>query len=312
MRKVGIITHPDCRLHNQPGHPENAGRTDAIEQYLRKSDLVDKLVWLTARAAELEQVELNHDRAYIEWVVSRIESGFKTLDPDTYITAGSLRAALLSYGGGLMAAEKVCNDELDRAFCCLRPPGHHAEADRAMGFCIFNNIAGAARYAQKHYQCKRIAIIDFDVHHGNGTQWSFYNDDKVHYTSLHQYPFYPGTGSDRETGEGKGKGFTLNLPLPAGTNGKEALTMLKEKWLPAINSFHPDLVLISAGFDAHISDPLAGLCSQEEDYYTITKMISDVADEHCGGKIVSVLEGGYYPGPITQSAYQHLRGLLSD
>jgi acetoin utilization deacetylase AcuC-like enzyme len=238
--------------------------------------------------------------------------GVQLLDADTYVTPFSTQAALLSYGGALLAVNKVMTDEWDRAFCALRPPGHHAEYDHQMGFCIFNNIAGAARYAIETYALERVAIIDFDVHHGNGTQWAFYEESSVHFTSLHQWPFYPGTGAAGETGRGNGSGFNLNLPLFAGTSGKTAIEQIKAKFLPAMEKFRPQLILVSAGFDAHREDPLASLNFEDEDFGEITGLITSVANQFCSGKIVSLLEGGYNLAALARSAEQHVKGLLAD
>ncbi len=284
MRKVAFITHLDCDRHSQIGHPECAARTAAIASHFEKTGLLSQLVALTAAPATVEQVALNHDMAYIEYVKATIARGGAFLDPDTYVTEYSFAAALLSYGGALLAVDKVVSGELDRAFCCLRPPGHHAGYETSQGFCIFNNIAGAARYAQTNHGLTRISIVDFDAHHGNGTQWSFYEDNSVHYTSLHQYPFYPGTGAAGERGRGVGEGFNLNLPLPAGTTGKPAAEKLGREYVAAMTAFQPELILVSAGFDGHRHDPLTLLSFEDEDYLAFTQIIAAVADRHCRGR----------------------------
>ncbi len=312
MTRTGFITHPDCDLHNCPGHPENAERTTAIKSHFERIGLSSKLIPLTARKATVGEVGLVHEPSYIESVRSRIGQGIDFLDLDTYVTPDSFSAALISYGGALTALDQIFAGKLERAFCCLRPPGHHAGVNYSKGFCIFNNIAGAARYAQEKYGIKRVSIFDFDGHHGNGTQDIFFEDATVHYTSLHQYPFYPGTGSARETGRGTGQGFNLNLPLPAECNGKQAIEMIREKYLPAMESFQPELILISAGFDAHRSDPLVMLAFESEDYYTLTRILSAVADKYAQGRIVSLLEGGYDPDALARSAEEHVKGLLED
>jgi acetoin utilization deacetylase AcuC-like enzyme len=312
MRKVGFITHPDCARHSQWGHPESPERTAAIEKHFRESGLRDRLAPLPAEKATLEDVAVTHDPAYVEFVVDRIRSGLRSLDPDTYITEHSLDAALLSFGGGLLAVDRVCRGELDRAFCCLRPPGHHCNGIRPKGFCIFNNIAGAAQHALDRHGRRRVSIIDFDGHHGNGTQEIFYQTDAVHYTSVHQYPFYPGSGRSDEIGKGPGKGYTLNLPLRAGTEGRVAIRLLEEHYLPAMETYQPDLVLVSAGFDGHSGDPLVMLRFDHQDYYSITEMITKVADRYADGKVVSFLEGGYNLGDLVRSAYLHVRALFDD
>jgi acetoin utilization deacetylase AcuC-like enzyme len=309
---VGFVTHPDCSLHDWSTHVENARRTEAIEHHFEVSGLTQRLDAVAARAATREELVLNHDPAYIERLASLKPDGLQMLDGDTYINEHSFHAALLSFGGALLAVEKVLTDKWKRAFCVLRPPGHHSMYDRAMGFCLFNNVAGAARYARAHFGLGHAAIVDFDVHHGNGTQWSFYHDSSVHYTSLHQYPFYPGSGAAQETGSGEGKGYTLNFPLSAGTDGKTAIAVFEPEFRASMETFRPNLVLVSAGFDAHKEDPLASLRFEDEDYRTITNIICDVADRYCEGKVVSVLEGGYDYDALARSAAEHVKGLLDD
>lgn len=310
-RRVGYITHPDCSRHDWHSHAENAQRTAAIQHHFEVTKLIQELIPALAREADIDEIALNHDVSYVLQLQNTHPAGIHMLDGDTYITADSWRAALLSYGGALLAVEKVMTREWDRAFCALRPPGHHAMRDHSMGFCLFNNIAGAARWAKKRFDIRRVAIVDFDVHHGNGTQWSFYDDNSVHFTSLHQYPFYPGTGASYETGTGKGEGFTLNFPLVAGTDGKTALASFEPEFVAAMEMFCPQLLLVSAGFDAHKDDPLASLRFEDEDYTAITKIICSVADQYCDGKIVSVLEGGYDYDALARSAARHVKGLLN-
>lgn len=309
-RRVGLITHPDCSLHDWPSHAENARRTDAVERHFRGVGLTQQLIAMEAREATKGELAQNHDSEYIKRLMQLKPHGLQMLDGDTYINEHSLHAAMLSYGGSILAVEKVLTGEWERAFCSLRPPGHHAMFDHAMGFCLFNNVAGAARAAQGRFGIERVAIADFDVHHGNGTQWSFYEEKTVHYTSIHQYPFYPGTGAFNEVGTGAGKEFTLNIPLPAGTDGKTALALFEPEFCAAMDMFRPNLVLISAGFDAHKDDPLASLRFEDEDYRAITNIICDVADRYCDGKIVSVLEGGYDYDALARSAVEHVKGLL--
>lgn len=312
MRSVAFISHPDCSLHTCDGHPEHAGRLTAIYNYLDRMKAWKSLVRLEARPASADEVKLNHDSDYVDSLLDLSVDRVRFLDPDTYFTPHSQRAALLAYGAGLSAIEEVTAGRVERAFCCVRPPGHHAERDRAMGFCLFNNIAGAARFALTNCGVERIGIVDIDVHHGNGTQAAFYSDPTVHFTSWHQYPFYPGTGAASETGEGEGKGLTHNLPLSAGTTGQEALEQLKPVLENAFQSFRPQLLLISAGFDAHREDPLASLLFEDEDYYQVTKFLTQLADRHCRGRIVSLLEGGYNLDALGRSVYQHLKGLWED
>jgi acetoin utilization deacetylase AcuC-like enzyme len=310
MSALGLITHKDCLLHNFDGHPEHAGRLKAVLEMLDRSSYRQELLRFEAREATPEELARNHDPRYVDNIFSLKVDGQRLLDADTYADQYTSRAATLAFGGGLLAVEMVVSGALDRAFVAVRPPGHHAEYGAAMGFCIFNNVAGAARHAQVACGIDRIAILDFDVHHGNGTQWSFYQDDTVHYTSCHQYPFYPGSGAANERGKGAGDGYTLNIPLNAGTDGDETLKLLEPAWREAMALFKPQLLLISAGFDAHESDPLASLRLTDGDFYRITKLATSVANEHCGGGVVSFLEGGYDLDALARSAEQHLRALV--
>jgi acetoin utilization deacetylase AcuC-like enzyme len=311
-RRVGFVTHPDCARHNCAVHTEHAGRTEAIERHFQETGLIDQLIPLPAREATIEELALNHDPGYIDEIRTMNPACVQLIDNDTYITPDSWHAALLSYGGAILAVEKVIRGELDRAFCCLRPPGHHAEYHRAMGFCLFNNIAGAARYARQSCGIERVAIVDFDVHHGNGTQYSFYSDSSVHFTSIHQWPLFPGTGSANEKGISDGSGFTWNIPLSPGTTGAAALALFEPGFRRAMESFRPQLVMVSAGFDAHREDPLAQLRFEDEDYLAFTLLLSEIADRLAEGRIVSVLEGGYNLAALSRSAAQHVKGLLAD
>lgn len=299
-------------MHTCDGHPENAGRLAALDRLIYSSGLIKNITELEPRPATVEEIELNHDHDYVKSILRLKPDGLRLLDADTYINRDSARAAMLAYGAGVQAVELVTRGDFDRAFCAVRPPGHHALPDRSMGFCLFNNIAGAARYARAHCGIRRAAIIDFDVHHGNGTQDSFYDDATVHFTSMHQWPFYPGSGGAHERGNGDGEGFTLNIPLEAGTNGRAALARLQPAFEKAMDSFKPELILVSAGFDAHRDDPLASLQFEDEDFYQITNMICAVANKHCAGRIVSFLEGGYDLDALARSVCEHLKGLLDE
>jgi acetoin utilization deacetylase AcuC-like enzyme len=226
--------------------------------------------------------------------------------PDTGIGPDSYEVALLSVGGVLTAIDKVMMGKISRVFCAVRPPGHHAEKGRAMGFCIFNNVAIGARYLQGKYSLERVLIIDWDTHHGNGTENAFWSDPTVFYISIHQYPHYPGTGSRLEKGIEAGEGYTLNIPLPAGSGNKEYIEAFNELLVPAINTFSPQFILISAGFDAHQDDPLSGMLLTEDGFEEMTRIILQVAQEHCQGRIVSVLEGGYNLIALSRSVERHL------
>ncbi len=310
MKKVGLVTDDVCLLHTHPGHPEHAGRLQAVLNMISESGLEEELVSLEAREATREELERNHHPKYVENIVSLKLTTTRLVDADTYVTPDSPRAALVAYGAGLTAVERVLSGELERAFVAVRPPGHHAEYGKAMGFCIFNNIAGAAHHAKAVGGVERVAIIDFDVHHGNGTQWAFYQDPTVHFTSWHQYPFYPGTGAANQRGKGDGEGFTLNIPLEATTTGEEALRRLEPAWSKAMEAFKPELILISAGFDAHKDDPLAAIELEDRDFYQVTKLITEIADRFCSGRIVSFLEGGYDLAALARSCRLHLEALL--
>jgi acetoin utilization deacetylase AcuC-like enzyme len=312
MKRVAYVTHADCLLHTCAGHAENADRLTAVDKAIYSTGLIRNLFELEPRPATVAELELNHDRDYVRSILRIKPDGIRLLDADTYMNQHSAKAAVLAYGAGLQAVELVTGGEFDRAFCAVRPPGHHALHDRAMGFCLFNNIAGAARHARRNCGCERVAIIDFDVHHGNGTQWSFYEDPTVHFTSMHQWPFYPGSGKRSETGKGPGEGFTINIPLDAGTTGSAALAKIQPAFEAAMVKFRPELILISAGFDAHRGDPLASLQFEAQDFYQITRMIGAVANTYCAGRIVSFLEGGYDLDALARSACEHVKGLLDD
>jgi acetoin utilization deacetylase AcuC-like enzyme len=231
------------------------------------------------------------------------------LDPDTGVSPGSWRAALLSAGGALLACDAVLAGKARSAFVCTRPPGHHAEAGRAMGFCLFNNIAVAARHLQRAHGLGRILIVDWDVHHGNGTQHMFETDPTVFYFSTHQFPFYPGTGSARETGSGRGAGFTLNYPMPAGSGDAEYIEVFQSVLCPEIDRVQPEAILISAGFDAHRDDPLAGMSLTEKGYAALTSILREAAGRHCDGRIISLLEGGYDLQALAAAVEAHLLAL---
>jgi len=256
-----------------------------------------------------EHVVRVHPETYVAAIEDACRRAPVRLDPDTAVSTGSWEAALLSAGAVVDASDAVAAGRLRSAFVCTRPPGHHAETGRAMGFCLFNNVAVAARFLQAERGLGRIFVVDWDVHHGNGTQQVFEADDSVFYFSTHQYPFYPGTGARNERGRGRGEGFTLNVPLPAGTGDAEYLRVFREVLRPAIESFAPDLILISAGFDAHRDDPLASMEVTEKGFSGMTRIVRDAAEEHCGGRVVSVLEGGYDLNALARSVEAHLREL---
>jgi acetoin utilization deacetylase AcuC-like enzyme len=305
------VWHDRCLAHdNGPGHPERSQRLTAIRDRLERGGTLRHLLAITPEAAPLTALARVHDEAYIEALQRACARAPLRLDPDTAVSEGSWAAALLSAGGGLAAVDAVCEGRARAAFVCTRPPGHHAERDRAMGFCLFNNIAVAARHAQDRHGVERVAIVDWDVHHGNGTQHVFEEDDTVLYVSTHQWPFYPGTGARGERGRGRGLGTTINLPLSAGAGDEDFEGLYATAVIPAIERFGPDLILISAGFDAHESDPLAGMALTAGGYGRLTETLRDAAASLCGGRIVSLLEGGYDLDALAVSVETHLRVLM--
>jgi acetoin utilization deacetylase AcuC-like enzyme len=310
MNKTGYIYDPFYLKHDTEPHPENPGRVAAIHRKVSQSDIYRRLATPPPRQATPAEIALNHDSAYIQSVKRACGEGLRELDADTVISPDSYEAALLSAGAGIAAVDLVMDGVCDNVFCSVRPPGHHAEHDRAMGFCLFNNVAVAARYARERKGLNRVFIFDWDVHHGNGTQHSFYSDPSVYYSSAHQYPFYPGTGGENETGTGAGLGTTLNFPLPAGSGDDDYLELIESRLIPEMFRFKPDLILLSAGFDAHKDDPLANMQLSTESYGKMTSLILSAAREICRGRLVSMLEGGYNHEALSDSVLCHIRELL--
>jgi len=319
--KTAYIYHPDMLRHDTgPGHPESLQRLFVLEEQLFGPVQSDKGFGL---ASQLDKVQSElHDKLYD--AVSQIHTAtyidaLKTsvpktdriyLDPDTPLSPGSLLAAELAVSAGLIAVDSIMAGKIQNAFCAVRPPGHHAEAEKAMGFCLFNNIAIAAKYIQKAHHLNRVLIIDWDVHHGNGTQNAFYQDPSVFYFSTHQYPCYPGTGATDERGEGAGEGFTKNHPLLAGSGDTDLLSIFEHDLSKVASDFRPDFILISAGFDAHQEDPLASLEVTDEGFSKMTRIVVALAETHCQGRIISFLEGGYNLKALARSVEGHL-GVLS-
>ena len=296
------------------GHPERPERTSRVYKEMTKAGLVEKAIKLEAQACKEEYLELAHEREYLTQAKKDIEQGLSSLTTgDTQICKKSWKVARLATGGVLHAVHQVVKGKINRAFCLTRPPGHHATPSKGMGFCIFNHVALAARYAQKELGIGKVLIVDWDVHHGNGTQDVFYEDDSVFFLSTHQSPWYPGTGSKEETGKGKGLGHTLNFPLPAGSGRKEIVEGAFGIDLPKrIKGFRPELILISAGFDSRMGDPLGQFRLQDKDFADLTRVIIDLANEHSEGKIVSVLEGGYDLDGLAKASLAHFSALLED
>lgn len=307
---IAFVYHEACLAHDcGPDHPERPDRIRAVRDHLERAGLLASLTEIRPDPCPLESIARVHPVRYIEAIRQACRRAPLRLDPDTVVSPGSWEAALLSAGGALEGCAAVVSGRSSAAFVCTRPPGHHAEADRAMGFCLFNNAAVATRYLQEAWRVARVFIVDWDVHHGNGTQHLFEEDDTVFYFSTHQFPFYPGTGSRDEKGRGPGAGFTMNVPLPAGSGDREYLQVFGDVLRPAIDRFRPEMILISAGFDAHRADPLAGMTLTEAGYAGMTRILKEAADQHCGGRIVSLLEGGYDLAALGASVEAHLREL---
>jgi acetoin utilization deacetylase AcuC-like enzyme len=300
-----------CREHLAGrAHPEKPERFDAVMDGLRKSGALDRLVQLDPRSASVEELLLCHTPEYLRVAKHDVEAGNAYLSTgDTDITKNSWDVAVRAAGGVLNAVDAVLAGRARNAFAVVRPPGHHATASRGMGFCMFNNVALAARHAQRRHGLGRVLIVDWDVHHGNGTQEIFYSDPSVFFFSTHQWPLYPGTGRADETGEGAGRGTTMNFPFPAGSGREEILGAVEDSLAPAADRFRPDLVLISAGFDSRIGDPLGRFTLTDEDFRDLTRAVMEIAGRHAGGRVVSVLEGGYDLEGLASSSAAHVDAL---
>lgn len=313
--KTAIVHHPMFREHETGDfHPESPERYVAVMDALRKDEaLWSNLLELEATVAPRGDVQACHTPQHYKMIERAVSEGISHLDADTVVSMRSLDAALRAAGGACRAVDAVMSGEADNAFLPVRPPGHHATGERSMGFCLFNNVAIAARYAQNRYaEIERVAIVDWDVHHGNGTQGIFYDDPTVFFFSMHQYPWYPGTGARGETGIGRGRGSTLNVPVRAMTERREQRRMFDTALEEIGAKFKPDLIIISAGFDAHDADPLGQLRLEDEDFVSMTRAVKQWASEVCQGRIVSSMEGGYNLDTLGETVRAHVRALSSD
>ena len=291
--KVGFVYDPIYLEHDTGQHVENAKRLEATISHLEGTGLTQQLTPIRPRAASVEELSLVHDEQYISHIRDVAQKGGGWLDVDTVVSSNSYEAALYAAGGIIGATEAVMNGEVGSALALVRPPGHHATYEQAMGFCLFNNVAVATKCALADYELERILIVDFDVHHGNGTQAAFYDNHHVLYISTHQYPFYPGTGSIEETGSGTAEGTTINIPLPAGSGDTEYLEVFEQIIVPAAIRFKPQLILVSAGYDTHWADELALMQVSVTGFAQMVKIIKGLGDELCDGRLVFSLEGGY-------------------
>ena len=310
--KTALIHHPIYEKHDTgPGHPEMPKRYRVVIDALHADEnLMSGLSEITPDKALQGVVQAAHTKEHFKRVESAFAEGLDRLDMDTTISMESFDASLFAAGGAIAGVDAVMQGEVKNAFVAVRPPGHHATAERTMGFCLFNNVAVAAKYAQnKHKEIERVAIIDWDVHHGNGTQGIFYSDPSIFFFSMHQYPWYPGTGSRGETGQGRGLGATLNLPVRAFTNAADQCSAFESAIGEIASKMKPDIIFISAGFDGHLTDPLGQLQLEDPDYRSMTQTVMQWADEVCEGRVVSCLEGGYNLDTLGETVRSHVETL---
>ncbi len=314
MPKTALIYHPDYLLHNAgSGHPERKERLTATLDYLREKNLLDKVDLLTPEAASEEDLLRVHTKEHVNFIQQFSQSG-GMITPDTLVSKNTYKIARLAAGGDILAGKTVMEGKHKNAFALVRPPGHHASSNQAGGFCYFNNVAIAIRYLQKKFSLEKIFLLDWDTHAFNGTAEIFYQDSSVLDVSLHQDPssFYPGTGFMEEIGSGEGKGFTVNIPLKAGSQDADYLYIFHEFMLPLIDSFRPELVVISAGQDSHRDDFISGIHLTEEGYGEMTRLMVKKAEEHCQGRLFVELEGGYELDALKKSNYEIMKGLLGE
>ena len=315
MKKTGFLFDERYLLHDTGSyHPETPARLQAVYQGIKEAELLSSLTLIHASLPDLKWIEAVHDKEYIKRFEMACLSGNSTFDcPDNQICQATYETALLAVGGILDATRLVMNAEIDNAFCAVRPPGHHAEINKAMGFCYFNNVAIAARYLQKEWGIKRVGIVDFDVHHGNGTQHIFEDDPTLFYYSIHQHPSfaYPGTGREFEEGEGAGLGFTKNSPVLPGNGDSEYKRLIKRDLSPAFESFKPEVIIVSTGFDGHADDDMSDIKLSTEAFSWIIKSLVQMADKYSNGRLISILEGGYSLKRLPELAKNHVEILLN-
>ena len=311
--KTALLADPIYREHLLGrDHPERPERFDVVFQALQKAGLIERMTRIAPRVVTQEEMLLCHTREYLRIAQHDVEAGYGSLTTgDTDITRNSWDVACKAAGGVLNAVDAVLTGKARNAFCATRPPGHHATPNRGMGFCLLNHVALGARHAQKKHGLERVLIVDWDVHHGNGTQDIFYSDPTVFYCSTHQWPLYPGTGRADETGAGAAKGTKMNFPFPAGSGRKEILGAVVDSLAPAAQRFRPDLVMISAGFDSRVGDLLGSFTLTDQDFVDLTRAVMKMADEHAGGRVVSVLEGGYALSGLASAALAHVQTLMA-
>ena len=313
MAPVGLIKDDIFMNHiTSDFHPEHPERLKAIYSLLEDKKIQQQSSVLQAREALPQELAWIHTESYIQKIESTKGCRHQQLDPDTAVSAETYRIAKLAAGGLFVLIDALYNEQISSGFALIRPPGHHAEADRGMGFCIYNNVAIAARYAQQKGYAKKILIIDWDLHHGNGTQHSFESDPTVLYFSSHQFPYYPGTGRVEEVGRGEGKGFTVNVPLPGGQGDGDFIEIYQKTIVPIADQFQPDLLLISAGFDTYNRDPLGGMDVTESGFAQLARLLKQVADTHCQGRILLTLEGGYHTGGLARSVKEVIHALYGE
>lgn len=314
MTKTGLV-YSERFLEHYAGdaHPERPDRISIIYENLRLNRIIEKVKIIEPEPVPLDLLRKIHNDDYIERVRESCQNEKRFLDSlDTGINKFSYQVALLAAGGVCKAIDEIMKGRVSNAFCAVRPPGHHAESDKAMGFCIFNNIAVGAKYLIENYHLKRVMIIDWDVHHGNGTQNIFYSDPRIFYISIHQFPHYPGTGSQFERGKKDGYGYILNFPMPPGAGDLDYLNIFRNKIFQQVNEFDPEFILVSAGFDAHMNDPLSMINLSFEGFKEMAKILKSLANSNCNGKILSVLEGGYHLNTLKRCVLDHISILLID